>query len=544
MCGIFSIVTDTSSDAHKQVNFYKLGFDKIKHRGPDNTHHETFTIGDTNYFLGFHRLSIMGLDSISDQPMSDESNTIYLICNGEIYNWEFLRDKYGFEFKTHSDCEIIIHMYKRFGISGVLEQIQGEFVFMLVDKQLNEYFIARDPIGIRPLFYQHLSDNGIIISSEHKGLLANETVNIFPPGHIMYRTGNVQSYINYEPTNIIVPKTRSEIVTKIRTMFLDAVHSMIKSDRPMGAFLSGGLDSSVVCSIAAKYYKLEYPDRKLNMFSIGMKGGNSPDLIAAKKVYKYLDELYGNVVHHVVEYTPEEAFEQLEDLIQQLETYDITTIRASMPMYLLSKYINQNTDIKTMLSGEGSDEIFGGYAYFGLAPDNTAFEDECRYLVHYLHQYDVLRSDRSTSRWGLEVRVPFLEVNFCRFVLNIPGEFKKHTNELMEKAILRESLEEYLPHELLWRRKEAFSDAVGYSWMDLLKAECSRRIAELCETNSSIPKYKTDEETYYKYVYNKYYPGRSRLIDHIWRPNPKWTDVEEPSAQFLKQSVSSSRLNI
>lgn len=527
MCGIFAIITQQPNKYNKQ------GFEKIKHRGPDNTKTQTLNIKDMECFLGFHRLSIMGLDKISDQPLTDENQEIYLICNGEIYNWELLRDKYQFQFQTHSDCEIILHLYKNFGIYETLRQIRGEFAFLLVNSNSNEYYIARDPIGIRPLFYQ-FNEHSITISSEHKGLISDDIVRIFPPNHFMDMYGNLQTYCNYQLDS--VPETSQQIMNLIHHKFINIVHDMIKSDRPLGAFLSGGLDSSLVCSIAAKYYHQEYPQRKFHMFSIGMKDGNSPDLIAAQKVFQYLDHKYGNVIHHIVEYTPTEAFEHLEDLIYQLETYDITTIRASMPMYLLSKYISQHTPIKALLTGEGSDEIFGGYAYFSRAPSDQEFEDECRYLVEYLHQYDVLRSDRSTSKWGLEVRVPFLDVEFCNFVLNIPGKFKNHNNKI-EKEILRQSLSDYLPSELLWRRKEAFSDAVGYSWLDYLKQECSQRVDKLHIDNSI---YDTDEETYYRYIYNKFYPKRTHLIDHIWRP--KWTNVKEPSAQFLTESVSSLRL--
>lgn len=538
MCGIFAYLGDVPENIERYLSL-------IKHRGPDKTN---FIEKKTKYgkaYLGFHRLSINDLSDKGSQPMQylhDED--CLLICNGEIYNHKQLKEKYSFSTESNSDCEVILHMYKRFGIEETVKQLDGVFAFVLYDNET--IYVARDIIGVRPLFIGYNNED-IIITSEAKSI-----TNIFSDNNIYHPRYSIKQFlpgryakITYENNNLKCHKSKffkwdsiklntklsqKNMILTINDLLTKAVDKRLMSDRPIGCFLSGGLDSSVICSLMSRMLS-----KPVVTFAIGMKDSNAPDLKYAKIVADYLQ-----TDHHTVYYTFEEGFKSIDDLIYTLESYDITTIRASLPQYLLSKYIEKNTDVKVLLSGEGPDEHFGGYQYLQMAPNKEEFNKEITKLTKNLCYYDVLRTDRTTSRFGLEVRVPFLDKEFIKYSLSIPPEYKESKNRI-EKYLIRKAFDsnKYLPDEILWRRKNAFSDAVGYQWVDRLKEKIDTLISD-DEFNECQSTYKhniplSKEALYYRKIFNKHYPGRSKFIHKYWMPNPSWSDTKltDPSALKL-----------
>jgi len=488
MCGILAL-----SGEEVEVPPYLLS-----HRGPDDYRSET--IGKCR--MDFYRLSINDLTDAGMQPFVKDNEM--LICNGEIYNHRDFRD--GTE-KSNSDCEVLLPLIRDHGMMKTLDLINGDFAFVWTDGK--RVMAARDPVGVRPLFYTRYSENSIAFASEIKALLfLNSKIHIFPPGH-MYDS-YIDDFVCYHTGYWRVNKyIKTGFKRQLRETLEHAVHDRIdNTDREIGFLLSGGLDSSLIASIAAK--KLG----KIRTFSIGLEG--SPDLEAARTMAKYLD-----TDHTEVKFTPEEGIAHINDVIHSLESYDTTTVRASTPMWLLCKYIKQNTPCRYIFSGEGSDEILGGYLYFRNAPNVDEFACENMRRLRLIHQFDGLRADRCAGAHGLDMIVPFLDKNFIDFCMIINQNEKM---DGMEKRILREAFEGYLPHEILWRQKDGMSDAVGTNWVDEVKRYAEKDIddtvfreTKLKSRGHNTPL--TKEEVLYRNIFWKMYGKENdHLISEIWRP--------------------------
>lgn len=548
MCGIFA--SFVSKDVNGK-NKLMLEQNSMKHRGPDGSYTKDTITNNIIAHLVFHRLAIMGLTESENDILHHDG--VYLICNGEIYKHKYYAELFNLKLETQSDCEVILKMYTSYMNNRTYEEtvnlwnqinyfkdavlkLDGVFAFVLWDSKREIIFAGRDRIGIRPLFYFQ-NNECLAFASEEKGLLTNNnifsdpnnSIKQFPPGHIFYALTHRYSHFEkyWEPPKL----SRFDwnlSKTMIRILFTEAVKKRLVSDRPIGFLLSGGLDSSLVASVASKLL-----NTRITTFSIGYE--NSSDLLAARKVATYL-----NSDHHEVILKDEDIVNNLQDLIWSLGSRDITTIRASMPMYLLSRYISQNTDIKVIFSGEGSDEIFAGYLYLHKAPNRKELHEELLLLVKELYLFDVRRGDRTTARWGLEIRVPFLDADFLDFVLAMDPALKMGGNRL-EKQILRDSFQEFLPDEILYRRKEAFSDGVGSRSVELLKSLAEEHKTNLSLNNSSsnsniynvnyaIPV--TDEAKYYYDIHKSLFDDYDDT-KFYWMP--KWSPEvnNDPSAKFL-----------
>jgi asparagine synthase (glutamine-hydrolysing) len=491
----------------------------LAHRGPD----EQVTQRLGKCVMVFSRLCINDLSVNGSQPFI--KNDRMLVCNGEIYNHQLFKFEHGSK-GFDSDCECLISLIETMGIANACNAIRGVFAMVWTDGQ--NIMAARDPVGVRPLFYSRGSNGAISFASEIKGLglQREDHVEIFPPGH--FYDSRVDRFICYYPLYWKKPVVKVTDKNYLKNFLIEAVQiRTANTDRPVGFFLSGGLDSSLVVSIAKKHCHMVGP---IKTFSIGHP--DSPDLKAARVVAQYL-----NTDHHEIIFDFEKGLELIEEVVKSIESYDTTTIRASTPMWILSKWISENTDCRVLLSGEGSDELLGGYKYFQNAPDETAFQMETQNRVGLLHQFDVLRADRCTAAHGLEVRVPFLDRKFIEIVMSVPPELKM---TIEEKKILRDAFEEgdYLPPEILRRTKDAFSDAVGYSWVDTIKKFTEKNITDeefehikLQTQGHNIPQ--TKEEAWYRKLFWKHYGSHNdHVIGKMWRP--KWTDVTDPSARKLK----------
>lgn len=537
MCGIFAFI---SLLRNKKISgIYDLlvhNCNKIKHRGPDNTQYKVI---DDQIFLGFHRLSINDVSENGNQPLIVDD--VMLICNGEIYNHVELEKLYDIKPNSHSDCEVILHLYKLFGIQKTLELISGYFAFVLYDRNNGKVFIARDPIGVRALYIGRDVDNNIGVCSEMKGLCDFMiSIEQFKPGHYLdVSSDTLVPYYHYNYTRIEPDQlSLDHQLIKMRGLFEDAVFKRFMFERPFGVFLSGGFDSSIVGALVAKR---NAPD-PIHSFSIGMEG--STDLIKARVVAKHIGS-----IHHEVIVTAEDMLSAIRDVIKQTETYDTTTVRASTPMYLLSKYIKENTDIVVVFSGEGSDEASGSYMYFHNAPSNNEFQDECVRLLRDLCYFDCLRCDKSTAGNGLEVRVPFLDKEFLIEYMRVPVEWKVPCNG-MEKYFIRKAFDGtgLLPDEILWRKKEAFSDGVSStekSWYEIIQEHINKIVpdSEFIEQKDKFdvncPFLK--ESYYYRKVFEEFYPGRANTIPYYWLP--KWSgDTKDPSARVLNVYNKSDQL--
>lgn len=498
MCGIFAIISENDKD-------FKSPKNDLNHRGPD----EFSSIHFGNCYMEFWRLAINGLGD-GCQPMMYKNSA--MVCNGEVYNYIELGGEKG-----ESDCAVIQPMIETCGIMNAVDSINGDFAFIWSDG--NKFYAARDRVGVRPLFYTHLESGGMAFASEAKALLHfNTCIHHFPPGHIY--DSEFDEFICYAPMYYPKPPDYendwNEVKERIHDKLVDAVKLRFETtERPVGFFLSGGLDSSIIAAIGAKLSK-----EPINTFSIGFDGCDSPDLIAARKVAKHIGSK-----HTEVKFTLRDGINALSDVIRHLETYDTTTIRASVPMYLLSQYIAENTDIRVILSGEGSDELFGGYLYFHSAPGVDAFTKETNRLLRDVHLFDVLRADRCTSAHGLELRVPFFDPDFIEYVMDgFSGELKMPVDDMLEKEILRDSFSDYLPEDILRRQKNGMSDAVGYNWVDGIK--------EYAKTKGFYFLSKKPEEAMYKDIYRKHgYPDE--LVLYKWMP--RWTDATDPSARYLPE---------
>jgi asparagine synthase (glutamine-hydrolysing) len=507
MCSIFGILDiKTGADAlrPKALEYSRL----LRHRGPD----WSGIYSSEHAILVHERLSIVDTEH-GAQPLYNEDKTNILAVNGEIYNHKALAANLtvDYQFQTGSDCEVILPLYKEFGVEFI-DKLQGMFAFCLYNETNNSYLIARDHIGIIPLYTGYDEDGNFYVASEMKALMPIcKTVSEFPPGHILdSRVGKLQKYYkrNWQQYSAIKDNTTSK--TKIREALEESVKSHLMTDVPYGVLLSGGLDSSLISAITQKFAARRIEDNdlaeawwpKVHSFACGLEG--SPDLIAAKTVADSI-----GTIHHSVVFTEQEGIDALQEVIYHLETYDVTTIRASTPMYLMARKIKA-MGIKMVLSGEGADEIFGGYLYFHKAPNAQEFHEELNRKLDRLHKFDCLRANKSMSAWGIEARVPFLDKNFMDVAMRINPEDKMCGNGKMEKAILRESFEGYLPKEILWRQKEQFSDGVGYSWIDGLKAHVESQVTDqqLATANFKFPVNTPDskEAYFYRTVFEDKFP--------------------------------------
>ena len=514
MCGIFGIFNYSNSPKYTNLDT------NIKHRGPDCT--KSLSFGN-NQFV-FHRLSINDLSVRANQPFEDDNNI--WMCNGEIYNYIQLKNKYDITCKSDSDCEIISQLYNILGICSFSNSLDGVFAIALYKKETNTLFLIRDMIGVRPLYY-YKDDEVFAFSSEGKSLdFVNKKYNIKQLDPASYlcidlntRKMYTRKYLDIHQIDINNNLTFDECRHNIHNLFISSIEKRLLSDRPIGCLLSGGLDSSLVASILNKLLKKQ--NKKLKTFSVGFE--DSEDLKYAKKVSKYLD-----TDHYELILDYEETIKRIPELIEKIETYDVTTIRASIGMYLLSEYISKNHEEKVIFSGEGSDEIFGGYLYFHRSPTYTSFEDECKHLITNLHYFDVLRADRCTAAFGLELRVPFLDKEFVKYVVSIPGKIRKYSD--LEKYILRTSFTgKYLPKEILMRKKEAFSDGVGGMKIPFYKHIQDYILNHKLVENNFNLSLDEIEQIYYKETYFKHYTHKP--IPYYWMP--KWINTSNPSARIL-----------
>ena len=526
MCSIMGYCSRSAA-----FDVFKKGFDKTISRGPDDSR-----IVDTGEgFLGFHRLAIMGLTPSGMQPF--KLGKSYVVCNGEIYGFEKLKQelskKYAFE--SDSDCEILLPLYKEYG-TEMFAMLDAEFACIIYDGDLGEYIAARDPIGIRPLYYGYDKNGAIIFASEAKNLVElTDKIMPFPPGHY-YKGGQFVCYCDIAKVDAVCHDDLETVCRNIHDKLVAGVEKRLVADEKVGFLLSGGLDSSLVCAIAAKKSK-----EPIKTFAIGMSE-DAIDLKYAKQVAEYIGS-----EHKEVFMTPDEVLESLETVIQLLGTYDITTIRASMGMYLVCKAIHEQTDIRVLLTGEISDELFG-YKYTDFAPDAAAFQEESQKRIRELHMYDVLRADRCISVNSLEARVPFGDIDFVKYVMSIDPELKLNKYG-KGKYLLRHAFEEgdYLPEEILWREKAAFSDAVGHSMVDYLKEYAEGTYSDE-EFESLCMKYAyarpfTKESLLYREIFERYYPGQAEMVVDFWMPNKEWEgcDVNDPSARVLSNYGDSGK---
>lgn len=527
MCGFLVV---GSNKITKEV--FKQCLDACKYRGPDYQ-----TILQDNMMWGFNRLAIMDLSSNGNQPFIEQDSL--LVCNGEVYNYKELSKlvEDDYQFISNSDCEVLLPLYHKYGIEITCSLLDAEFAFVLHDKHKNSLMAARDPIGIRPMFYgYHKDDHQICFCSEAKGLMAIcEDIQPFPPGHY-YQDGGFTCYHNISKVSTMHLDPIETIATSLCHKLEFAVEKRLQSDAPIGFLLSGGLDSSLVCAIASKMTA-----EPIKTFAVGMET-DPIDLQYAKQVADYLQ-----TEHTVVIITKDAVLNAMKDVIYHLETFDITTIRASIAMYLLCQYIHQNTDIKVILTGEVSDELFG-YKYTDFAPTPAAFQQEAKKRLDELYMYDVLRADRCISAHSLEGRVPFADIDFVKYAMAIDPNKKMNTYQ-KGKFLLRHAFagKEYLPDEILFREKAAFSDAVGHSMVDYLK-EYADTVYTDNDVKNAGKKYQhctpfTKESLLYRDIFESFYPKQSHLITDFWMPNKTWENcnVDDPSARVLKNYGDSGK---
>lgn len=541
MCGILLLLNNTQSEEKIISNFWKG-----KGRGPEKS--DIKFLHDDKVILGFHRLAINGLNNSANQPMTIGKYT--LICNGEIYNYRELHTFFNIENTTNSDCEIILHLYEKYGIEQTLRLLDGVFAFALFDREQHKMIIARDLFGVRPLFMSQGNNIEFGVASEMKMLADStahyHTISPFTPG-----TYSVYEYVSnplssvrdvWEPSvenkpfALIAPalnyniKTEGDAMEIIKKNLMAAVKKrFFTTDRPIACLLSGGLDSSLITALVHTLTIAEDATRQLETYSIGLQG--SEDLKYARKVADFLGTKHTEIIC-----TEEEFLDAIPNVIYNIESYDTTTVRASVGNYLVSKYISEHSKAKVIFNGDGSDEVCGGYLYFHLAPDAVAFDQECQRLLKDIHLFDVLRSDRSISSNGLEPRTPFLDKLFVHAYLSIPPNLR-FVKGRCEKYLLRKAFESMniLPSEVLWRTKEAFSDGVSSqkkSWYEIIQSSVNTQpsvpLSE-CALISNTPT--TKEQQYYRHIFERHYKAYSNVIPYFWMP--KFTNATDSSARTL-----------
>lgn len=539
MCGIVGVFELKQQAESLRGQILKMA-KKIRHRGPDWS---GIYCGE-KAILAHERLSIVDPES-GGQPLKSKDGKLILSVNGEIYNHRSIRSELAgeYEFTTGSDCEVILALYRKKGI-GFLEDLNGIFAFALYDEEKDEYLIARDPIGVIPLYIGWDAAGSLYVASELKALEGTcMRIEVFLPGHYWHsREGKMTKWYTREWTDYEAVKNNGASIEELREALDAAVQRQLMSDVPYGVLLSGGLDSSIISAIAKKHAakRVESDNQadawwpQLHSFAIGLKG--APDLAAARKVAEHI-----GTVHHEINYTIQEGLDALRDVIYYIETYDVTTVRASTPMYLLARVI-KSMGIKMVLSGEGADEIFGGYLYFHKAPDAQAFHEETVRKLNKLHLYDCLRANKSLSAWGVEGRVPFLDKEFLDVAMRLNPEAKMAKNGKMEKWILRKAFEDMLPESVAWRQKEQFSDGVGYSWIDTLKKIAAQSVtdeqlahaAERFPFNPPLNK----EEYCYRSIFEEYFPSLTAA-----RTVPSVPSVACSTAEALAWDASFRNMN-
>lgn len=512
MCGIFGIL-DIKSDV-SELRTQALELSKLlRHRGPD----WSGIWNNNSAILSHERLAIVDVDN-GAQPLISRNNNQVLAVNGEIYNHKALEQELdqAYDFKTKSDCEVILPLYQQKGLEFI-DELEGMFAFILYDEEQDAYLIARDHIGIIPLYTGFDENGNFYVASEMKALVpVCKTVQEFPPGHYLWsKTGELKKYYKRDWMSFDAVKDNETSLEDLKESFERSVKSHLMSDVPYAVLLSGGLDSSLVSAIAAKYVakRVEDDDQsdawwpRLHSFSVGLKG--APDLVAAQKVADMI-----GTVHHEVHFTIQEGIDAIRDVIYYLETYDTTTIRAATPMYLMSRKIKA-MGIKMVLSGEGADEIFGGYLYFHKAPNAKEFHEETVRKLERLHMFDCARANKATSAWGVEARVPFLDKEFMDVAMRLNPQDKMCLDGKMEKWILRKAFDngDYLPAEVLWRQKEQFGDGVGYSWIDSIKEYVDQEVSDqqlaTAEFRFPINTPDTKEAYFYRTIFEGYFPQES-----------------------------------
>ncbi|MEQ3498424.1 asparagine synthase B [Tenacibaculum sp. SSH1-16] len=512
MCGIVCAFDLKQSSDKLRPQLLEMA-KKVRHRGPD----WSGIYSDEKTIMAHERLAIVDPAS-GQQPLFSHDRRFVLAANGEIYNHKEIRKqlKEKHEFLTKSDCEVILALYKEKGVE-FLDDLNGIFGFAVYDSITDEYLVARDHMGIIPLYMGWDKHGTFYVASELKALegVCNK-IEIFPPGHYYTREDGLQKWYSRDWMEYEAVKDNKTSIDEVRDALEAAVHRQLMSDVPYGVLLSGGLDSSITSAIAKKYAakRVESGDKdaawypQLHSFSIGLEG--SPDLAAAKKVSEYID-----TIHHEITFTIQEGLDAIKDVIYNLETYDITTVRASTPMYLMARVI-KSMGIKMVLSGEGADELFGGYLYFHKAPNAEEFHKETVRKLDKLYQYDCLRANKSLMAWGIEGRVPFLDKEFMDVAMRINPEDKMINGERMEKWVLRKAFESYLPKEVAWRQKEQFSDGVGYNWIDTLKEVVEAAITDEMMANAphrfptQTPRAK--EEYYYRSIFEEHFPSETAAL--------------------------------
>jgi asparagine synthase (glutamine-hydrolysing) len=560
MCGIFAYLcrdpTKTGISIKQNISTIYDRFEKTHHRGPDKSTFSTTTV-NRNMFLamGFHRLSIIGLNN-GEQPFCDRG--VNLMVNGEIYNYKQLIIDYKLPVRSDSDCEVILQLYLKYGIEKTISLLDGVWAFTLYDSRGDGKMIfARDMYGVRPLFY---GDSTNVIDDDDDSLFFKNNCGNQVDLVVGSQLGNIKDWTNCKPVeprtiytltfdsmgyfcldkklyvdiiyrNITHKPILEEMnfstelqamnsdVSKLKSLFKDSVVKRLQSEQPLGFFLSGGLDSSLVLSVAMNYmYKekkgVDFPT-KIDVFTIGTKGV-SDDIIAAEKLVVWLNKMYDNrIIHHIVDFD-EFDVDIVSNVVKHLESWDTTTVRASVPMYLISKYASENTDVKVVLSGEGADELFGGYLYFHMAPSLKEFESESRRLLKDLYLYDGLRADRTTSAWGIELRVPFLDKEFTIYVMSLLTKLKVPIDGI-EKHLLRQHHEGMLPDDILWRRKNGMSDGVGKKYQDWIQGVAreyfGRFYVNTHKSNSEL------EKEFYKLLFLDYFKkDQLDIIPYVWLP--------------------------
>ena len=509
MCGIvgaFELKENSEKLRSKVLEMSR----RIRHRGPDWSGIHS----SENAILAHERLGIVDPTS-GKQPIYSKDKKIILAANGEIYNHRLLRKEISdYDFSTGSDCEVILALFKKKGVDFI-DDLNGIFAFAIYDENKDEYLIARDHMGIIPLYMGWDKKGTFFVASELKSLEGFcDKIELFPPGHYLSsKEGKLIKWYKRDWENYDNVSNNSTEIDHLRNALSKAVKRQLMSDVPYGVLLSGGLDSSITSAVAKIYAdkRIESNDQKaawwptLHSFAVGLEG--SPDLKAAKKVADYI-----GTVHHEIIFTIQEGIDAISDVIYHLETYDVTTIRASTPMFLMARVI-KSMGIKMVLSGEGSDEIFGGYLYFHKAPNDKEFHNETVRKLNKLHQYDCLRANKALAAWGIEGRVPFLDKEFMDVAMSINPKDKMISEQRMEKWVLRKAFEDLLPKEVAWRQKEQFSDGVGYSWIDTLKEMVENEISDEIFTNASqkfpVNPPMNKEEYYYRNIFESHFPSKA-----------------------------------
>ena len=513
MCGILCAFDLKQSNVSIRPQILEMS-KKLRHRGPD----WSGIYDASNAVLSHERLAIVDPTS-GNQPLISPSKKLILAANGEIYNHRALRSTCDseYQFQTESDCEVILALYEKEG-KDFVKKLNGIFAFAVYDQDRDEYFIARDHMGIIPLYMGWDGDGTFYVASELKALEGVcSKIELFPPGHYLHSADSkLVKWYAPDWTDYETVKDNTTSVETLHDALADAVHRQLMSDVPYGVLLSGGLDSSITSALAKKFAakRIESDDTQaawwpqLHSFSVGLEG--SPDLAAAQKVAEHI-----GTVHHEIKFTIQEGLDAIREVIYHLETYDITTIRASTPMYLMARAIKA-LGIKMVLSGEGADELFGGYLYFHKAPNAKEFHEETVRKLDKLHQYDCLRANKSLAAWGIEGRVPFLDKEFIEIAMRLNPKDKMITSDRMEKWVLRKAFESYLPESVAWRQKEQFSDGVGYSWIDTLKALVQKEVTDEQMENAHFrfpaqtPQNK--EEFYYRTIFESHFPSEAAAL--------------------------------